>query len=402
MGGWRRQGGTEFVDEEFGRRRSSGKVTGPGDVSEATEEEKLCILDARTAVAALGNKLKGYGVETGSRYRSVQLVFADIGNVSAVRESFEGLRGFLDPAVGSGQLKGGSVGELMTRGLGIKAMDLKQALGFEMHEGGSSAAWSGLIRQVLAASVLAARCLRLEGGCSVLVHCSDGWDRTPQMCSTVQILLDPYYRTVEGLCVLIEKEWVSFGHQFRHRCGGGRHYRSHSVEQGQGTGQGALQGAGSLSSKTGGQVMSYEGLTPIFLQFLEVLHNVMKQFPLTFQYTEELLGFLAEHTYSDLFGTFLCDTERQRHELRLPQRTCSVWATILDNKADFANPDYQPTDEALWPSLAACKIQLWEQQHCRDPGMHPHQLSGKVWEDRVGMTLNLLRRSKERAVAGGS
>ena len=31
----------------------------------------------------------------------------------------------------------------------------------------------------------------------VLVHCSDGWDRTPQIVALAQILLDPYYRTME-------------------------------------------------------------------------------------------------------------------------------------------------------------------------------------------------------------
>lgn len=31
----------------------------------------------------------------------------------------------------------------------------------------------------------------------VLVHCSDGWDRTPEIVSLAQLLLDPYYRTVE-------------------------------------------------------------------------------------------------------------------------------------------------------------------------------------------------------------
>ena len=34
-------------------------------------------------------------------------------------------------------------------------------------------------------------------GHSVLVHCTDGWDRTPQITSLAQILLDPYYRTIE-------------------------------------------------------------------------------------------------------------------------------------------------------------------------------------------------------------
>lgn len=31
----------------------------------------------------------------------------------------------------------------------------------------------------------------------VLVHCSDGWDRTPQIVALAKLLLDPYYRTTE-------------------------------------------------------------------------------------------------------------------------------------------------------------------------------------------------------------
>lgn len=55
----------------------------------------------------------------------------------------------------------------------------------------------------------------LINGKNVLVHCSDGWDRTSQLSSLAQLLLDPYFRTLEGFAVLIEKDWVHFGHKFR-------------------------------------------------------------------------------------------------------------------------------------------------------------------------------------------
>lgn len=41
-----------------------------------------------------------------------------------------------------------------------------------------------------------------DEGVSVLVHCSDGWDRTAQACSVACILLDPFYRTIKGLMVI--------------------------------------------------------------------------------------------------------------------------------------------------------------------------------------------------------
>lgn len=31
----------------------------------------------------------------------------------------------------------------------------------------------------------------------VVVHCSDGWDRTTQIVSLAELMLDPYYRTIE-------------------------------------------------------------------------------------------------------------------------------------------------------------------------------------------------------------
>ena len=54
---------------------------------------------------------------------------------------------------------------------------------------------------------------------SVLVHCSDGWDRTPQIVSLAQLMLDPYYRSIDGFRTLVEICWLDFGHKMADRNG---------------------------------------------------------------------------------------------------------------------------------------------------------------------------------------
>lgn len=50
----------------------------------------------------------------------------------------------------------------------------------------------------------------MEEKVSVVVHCSDGWDRTAQTCSLASIMLDPYYRTIHGFQVQQQQNFIPF------------------------------------------------------------------------------------------------------------------------------------------------------------------------------------------------
>lgn len=53
----------------------------------------------------------------------------------------------------------------------------------------------------------------------------------------------------------------------------------------------------SMAGFVGGSVKGYEELSPVFVQFLDLVHSVVAQFPTAFDFTENLLAFVAEHAY---------------------------------------------------------------------------------------------------------
>ena len=57
--------------------------------------------------------------------------------------------------------------------------------------------------------------VRLAGAeaAAVLVHCSDGWDRTSQVSALSQLLVDPHLRTIRGFATLVEKDFGAFGRE---------------------------------------------------------------------------------------------------------------------------------------------------------------------------------------------
>ncbi|XP_016103803.1 myotubularin-related protein 3-like [Sinocyclocheilus grahami] len=164
----------------------------------------------------------------------------------------------------------------------------------------------------------------------VLVHCSDGWDRTPQIVALSKLMLDPFYRTIEGFQVLVEAEWLDYGHKFADRCGHG-------------------ENACDLNERC-----------PVFLQWLDCVHQLQRQFPCSFEFNEAFLVKLVQHTYSCLFGTFLCNSVKEREEQRVQEKTCSVWSLLRPANTSFHNILYSlRSEKVLHPVCHVRNLMLW-------------------------------------------
>ena len=64
----------------------------------------------------------------------------------------------------------------------------------------ANSGWLKHVKAVLDVSIAIADCILSNR--SVIVHCSDGWDRTSQTCALACLMLDGYYRTIQGFQVL--------------------------------------------------------------------------------------------------------------------------------------------------------------------------------------------------------
>uniref|UniRef100_A0ACB8FWV0 Myotubularin- protein 8 n=2 Tax=Sphaerodactylus townsendi TaxID=933632 RepID=A0ACB8FWV0_9SAUR len=206
-----------------------------------------------------------------------------------------------------------------------------------------SSGWLRHIKAVMDAGVFLAKAVKEERA-SVLVHCSDGWDRTAQVCSLACLLLDPFYRTLKGFMVLVEKEWIAMGHKFSHRCG-------------------YLEG-------------DPKEVSPVFTQFMDCTWQLMQQFPCSFAFNERLLLEIHDHIYSCQFGNFLGTCQKDREDLRIFEKTHSLWPFLLHRKQEFRNPLYKGFSayKRLQPNTLPFSFQFWCGMYNRfDKGMHPKQ-----------------------------
>lgn len=86
-----------------------------------------------------------------------------------------------------------------------------------------------------------------------------------------------------------------------------------------------------------------------------------RQFPCSFEFSTQLLILLFEHSYFSQYGTFLCDSEKERHDLRIHTRTTSLWSYLNRPEVlkNFLNVLYEPNPSVIWPSVAPISLELW-------------------------------------------
>ncbi|KXJ75459.1 hypothetical protein RP20_CCG011683 [Aedes albopictus] len=199
--------------------------------------------------------------------------------------------------------------------------------------------WLSFVLNAMNVSCVVAQCLALEG-VPVVVHGGKGLDTPLIVTSVAQIILNPDCRTIKGLQALIEREWLQAGYPFSTR-----HKHSCYTPSGQ----------------------RHKTSSATFVLFLDCVFQLYHQFPCSFEFDSRYLIVLFEHSYSSQYGTFLGDSEQERAELRVRERTTSLWSYI--NRPEvidtLLNPMYIPNGVVIWPSVAPLSIVLWSEAYTR-------------------------------------
>ncbi|KAM3162399.1 Myotubularin phosphatase domain-containing protein [Lachancea thermotolerans] len=366
----------KLVNEIFGCSVPAG--------NEIPRAVKNIVVDARPATNAMAQTALGGGTENMDNYNfggTASRMFLGIDNIHIMRDS---LNNVVDNHLVDNDLN-----------LPIDRGSLND---------GKCAQWLKYIRTLLSSTETLVKSI-LFNQSNILIHCSDGWDRTTQVCSLVQLCLDPYFRTLEGFMVLIEKDWVSFGHRFAERSGhlsskntfhdnsmrisiseaattmtqgidlnsrlfGFSNSNNGSPQEKTEASTGELSdlsfssqlpSSSELMHKVSRRVVNRKSsnTSPIFQQFLDCVHQLQRQNPSQFEFNERFLRRLVYHLYSCQYGTFLFNSEQERVAHDAQNKTRSVWDYFRSRPAEFLNASYAPTspsdDDWILPDLKDVK-----------------------------------------------
>lgn len=236
-------------------------------------------------------------------------------------------------------------------------------------------------------------------------------------------MMDPFYRTIKGFQVLIEKEWIAIGHPFRARGELPKNLRNNnsiisSTEE------------NSSSSRSNRQepIIVPSAPAPVFLLFLTCVHHLLQQFPRAFEYNDFFLLCLARAAAGNSpYGDFLCNSECEREYVQLRERTKSIWTWVREHKPWFRNTGYDPKirtydpiniwldnkwkKDVLRPDTGARLITLWTEYYFPKDDFSITLLSTPPGCERLFSTglisdhlsdfdlIRLLMRRKERRIA---
>ncbi|XP_036107646.1 myotubularin-related protein 6 isoform X2 [Molossus molossus] len=198
----------------------------------------MYVVDTRPKLNAMANRAAGKGYENEDNYSNIRFQFVGIENIHVMRSSLQKLL----------EVNG-------TKGLSVS----------DFYSGLESSGWLRHIKAVMDAAIFLAKAIMIENA-SVLVHCSDGWDRTSQ---------------------------------------------------------------------------------------------------------------IHEHIHSCQFGNFLGNCQKEREELKLKEKTYSLWPFLLDDQTKYLNPLYSSKSQkfaVLEPNTVSFNFKFWRNMyHQFDRTLHPRE-----------------------------
>ena len=266
------------------------------------------IVDARPTANAMANVATGAGTENMENYKMARKTYLGIENIHVMRKSLKEVDTALQRAE--------NTGTMIDRHLLRRSNWLKH------------------LSAILDGVLIIVRNVHINSS-HVMIHCSDGWDRTSQLSALAQVCLDPYFRTIRGFQVLIEKDWVSFGHKFMDRCGHlspdkldltSSSKQDEEEEDRHDAAKAAQAFFGAFQKQFTPSSHHVKETSPVFHQFLDCVRQLHRQYPERFEYNSQYLEDIYYHLYSCQFGTFVANTERQR---RMPGGIDDDGASLL-------------------------------------------------------------------------
>ncbi|KAH1185642.1 hypothetical protein KIL84_018391 [Mauremys mutica] len=274
----------------------------------------MYVMDTRPKLNAMANRAAGKGYENEDNYANIRFQFVGIENIHVMRSSLQKL---LEVS-------------------GTKALSVNSFL-----SGLENSGWLAHLCE-LRLFFYSKKWSWFNIATIMIIRQTVEWINNETFFKNV----NKVFRVATNILVLIEKDWISFGHKFSDRCG-------------------QLDG-------------DPKEISPVFTQFLEGVWHLTEQFPQVFEYNEAFLLQIHEHVHSCQFGNFLGNCQKEREELKLKEKTYSLWPFLLDEQKKYINPlynrDFSQKLVLLEPNTASFNFKFWRNMyHQFDRTMHPRQ-----------------------------